>query len=125
MSQELHIVLLSNEPGRAYTAVQLAMGAVAMGNKARVYTTQKGLEVVRKGGAAGIELPGYPPLSDLLQDALQSGVEICACAPSPEILQALGITKDTVEEGVYLEDMIGFLNDALAAAQNGGVVTFI
>ncbi len=125
MTQEIHIVLLSNEATRAYPAVQLALGAVAMGTKAKVYCTSAGLEVVRKGGADGIQMPGFPPLGQLLRDALQAGVEVCACAPSPEILQAMGITKETVEEGVELEDVVTFLSDALPAAKNGGIVTFI
>ncbi len=37
----------------------------------------------------------------------------------------MGITKETVEEGVELEDVISFLNDAMPAAKNGGIVTFI
>ncbi len=125
MTQELHIVLLSSDPPRAYPAIQLAMGAVAMGAKAKVYCTSDGLEVVRKGSADRVQMPGYPPLGQLLRDALDSGVEVCACAPSPEILEAMGITSDTVEEGVELEDVIGFLNDAMPAAKNGGIVTFI
>ena len=125
MSQELHIVLLSNEAGRAYPALQLAMGARAMGTKAKVYCTSHGLQVVKKGAADAIEMPGYPSLGQVLRDALAAGVEVCACAPSPEILQSMGITEQTVEEGVELEDVVGFLNDALPAAKNGGIVTFI
>ena len=48
--QELHIVLLSNDPERAYPAFQLAMGAAAMGHKARVYATTAGLDLLQKGG---------------------------------------------------------------------------
>lgn len=125
MTQELHIVLLSKEPERAYPAIQLALGAVAMGNKAKVYCTSSGLEVVKKDGAKEIQLPGFPPLKQLIHDAIQSGVKICACAPSPEILEAMGITKETVEEGVELEDVVTFLNEALPAAKEGGIVTFI
>jgi predicted peroxiredoxin len=124
MTQELHIVLLSKEPERAYPAIQLALGAVAMGNKAKVYCTSSGLEIVRKNGAE-IQLPGFPPLKQLLRDAISSGVQVCACAPSPEILEAMGITKDTVEEGVELEDVVTFLSEALPAAREGGIVTFI
>ncbi len=125
MTQEFHIVLLSSEPFRAYPAIQLAMGAVAMGAKAKVYCTSSGLDIVRKAAADEIQMSGYPPLGQLLRDALNSGVKVCACAPSPEVLQAMGITRETVEEGVDLEDMISFLNDAMPAAKDGGIVTFI
>lgn len=123
--QEIHIVLVSNDPQRAYPAFQLAMGAAAMGHKARVYATTAGLDLLKKGAADNIQLPGYPPLGQVIRDAIKYGADVCACAASSEILKNQGITPDTVEPGVRLEDMIGFLNGALPAAKNGGVVTFI
>jgi predicted peroxiredoxin len=124
-SQEVHIVLLSNDPQRAYPAFQLAMGAAALGHKARVYATTAGLDLLRKGAADKIQLPGYPPLGQVIRDAMKFGAEVCACAASSEILKNQGITPQTVEPGVRLEDMMGFLNGALPAAKDGGVVTFI
>ncbi len=123
--QELHIVLVSNDPHRAYPAFQLAMGAAAMGNKARVYATTAGLDLLKKGAADKVQLPGYPPLGQVIRDAIKYGADVCACAASSDILKRQGITPETVEPGVKLEDMIGFLNGALPAAKNGGVVTFI
>ncbi len=123
--QELHIVLVSDDPNRAYPAFQLAMGAAAMGHKARIYATTAGLELLRKGAADKVTLPGYPPLGQILRDAIKYGAEVCACAASSDILKSQGITPETVEPGVKLEDMIGFLNEALPAAKDGGVVTFI
>jgi predicted peroxiredoxin len=123
--QELHLVLVSNDPARAYPAIQLAMGANALGHRARVYCTTSGLDVVRKGAADEIRIPGFPPLGQLVRDALKQGVEICACAPSPEVLESFGITEETVEPGVTIEDVVTFLNEAMPAAKQGGVVTFI
>ncbi len=124
-AQELHIVLVSNDPQRAYPAFQLAMGAAALGNKARVYATTAGLDILRKGAADKIQLPGYPPLGQVIRDAIKYGAEVCACAASNDILKNQGITPQTVEPGVKLEDMMGFLNRALPAAKEGGIVTFI
>jgi predicted peroxiredoxin len=124
-SQEVHIVLLSNDPQRAYPAFQLAMGAAALGQKARVYATTAGLDLLRKGAADKIQLPGYPPLGQVIRDAIKFGAEVCACAASSDILKNQGITPQTVEPGVRLEDMMGFLNRALPAAKEGGIVTFI
>jgi predicted peroxiredoxin len=124
-SQEIHIVLLSNDPQRAYPAFQLAMGAAALGQKARVYATTAGLDLLRKGAADKIQLPGYPPLGQVIRDAIKFGAEVCACAASSDILKNQGITPQTVEPGVRLEDMMGFLNRALPAAKEGGIVTFI
>lgn len=123
--QELHIVLLSNDPNRAYPALTLALGAVAMGARARIYCTMAGLDLVRRGAADKLGLPGMPSLGQMLRDALEHGVGVCACGPSPEVLQQMGITRETVQEGVEVEDVLGFLEEALPAAQRGGVVTFI
>lgn len=110
--QEVHIVLLSNEPGRAYSALVLALGSVTMGAKCKLYCTMGGLDVVKKGGASNITMPGAPPLEKYLKDAIEAGVEVTACGPSKQILEQMGVTKDTLEKGVEFEDVIGFLNTA-------------
>ena len=123
--QEVHIVLLTNEPGRAYSALVLALGSVTMGAKCKLYCTMGGLEVVKKGGASKITMPGAPALEKYLKDAIEAGVEVTACGPSKEMLKQMGITKDNLEKGVEFEDVIGFLNGALPAAKKGGMVVFI
>ena len=123
--QEVHIVLLSNEPGRAYSALVLALGSVTMGAKCKLYCTMDALDIVKKGGASKITMPGAPPLEKYLKDAIQAGVEVTACGPSKEMLEKMGVTKENLEQGVEFEDVIGFLNTALPAAKNGGMVVFI
>jgi len=123
--QEVHIVLLSNEPGRAYSALVLALGSVTMGAKCKLYCTMNALDIVKKGGAAKITMPGAPPLEKYLKDAIQAGVAVTACGPSKEMLEQMGVTKGNLEQGVEFEDVIGFLNTALPAAKNGGMVVFI
>lgn len=123
--QEVHIVLVSKEPSRAYPALVLALGSVAMGAKCKVYCTMDALEIVKKGGAAKITLPGAPPLEKYLKDAIAAGVKVTACGPSKEMLIQMGIKKDTLEEGVEFEDVIGFLNEALPAAKKGGMIVFL
>ncbi|MGH9876821.1 MAG: DsrE family protein [Nitrososphaerales archaeon] len=123
--QEVHIVLLSNEPGRAYSALVLALGSVTMGAKCKLYCTMNALDIVKKGGASKITMPGAPPLEKYLKDAIQAGVEVTACGPSKEMLEQMGVTKGNLEQGVEFEDVIGFLNAALPAAKNGGMVVFI
>ncbi|MGH9921562.1 MAG: DsrE family protein [Nitrososphaerales archaeon] len=123
--QEVHIVLLSNEPGRAYSALVLALGSVTMGAKCKLYCTMDALDIVKKGGAAKITMPGAPPLEKYLKDAIEAGVAVTACGPSKEMLEMMGVTKGNLEDGVEFEDVIGFLNTALPAAKNGGMVVFI
>jgi len=125
MAQEIHLVLVSNEPTRVYPAFQLAMGAASVGLKSNIYCTQKALSVVRKGGSRSVKLEGYPPFEKLLQDAISLGVNVYACAVSREVLKKEGIDEHTVEKGVGLEDLGIFLKQALPAAKEGGIVTFI
>ena len=40
--QEVHIVLVSNDPNRAYPALILALGTITMGAKCKVYCTMSG-----------------------------------------------------------------------------------
>jgi predicted peroxiredoxin len=123
--QEVHIVLVSNDPNRAYPALTLALGAVTIGAKCKLYCTMSGLDIVKKGGSSKITMPGAPSLDKYLKDAIDAGVEITACGPSKEMLLQMGITKDNLEQGVQSEDVIGFLKAALPSAKNGGMVLFI
>jgi predicted peroxiredoxin len=125
--QEIHLVLVSKDPERVYPALTLALGGVAMGNKVSIYATMSGLEAVKKHQkpSEGITMPGLPPIEKYVKDAIQAGVRVCACAPSQQMLKEMGVTEENVIEGVHLEDVIGFLKNALPAAQRGGVVLFI
>jgi predicted peroxiredoxin len=123
--QEVHIVLISNEPGRAYSALVLALGTVTMGAKCKLYCTMNGLEIVKKGGASKITMPGAASLDKYLHDAIEAGVQVTACGPSKEMLKQMGITADNIEPGVEFEDVIGFLTAALPASKKGGIVLFI
>jgi predicted peroxiredoxin len=123
--QEVHIVLVSNDPNRAYPALILALGTITMGAKCKLYCTMSGLDVVKRGGASKITMPGTPSLDKYLKDAIDAGVEVTACGPSKEMLVQMGITKDNLEQGVQFENVVGFLKAALPAAKNGGMVLFI
>ena len=123
--QEVHLVLASNDPGRAYSSLILALGTIAMGAKCKLYCTMGALDIIKKGGASRIMMPGVPPLDKYLHDAIKEGVIVTACGPSKEFLLQLGITPDNIEQGVEFEDVIGFLNAALPASKKGGLVLFI
>ncbi len=123
--QEVHLVLASNDPGRAYSALVLALGAVTMGAKCNLYCTMGALDIVKKGGASKITMPGAPPLEKYLHDAIGAGVQITACGPSKEMLKQIGVSPENLEQGVEFEDVIGFLNAALPASKKGGMVLFI
>ncbi len=123
--QEVHLVLASNDVGRAYSALVLALGAITMGASCKVYCTMSALELVKRGGASKITMPGAPPLEKYLHDAIQAGVKVTACGPSKEMLRQMGVSPENLEPGVEFEDVIGFLNAALPASKKGGLVLFI
>lgn len=124
-TQEVHLVLASNDPGRAYSSLILALGTVAMGAKCKLYCTMGALDIIKKGGASKIVMPGVPPLDKYLHDAIEQGVIVTACGSSKEFLLQLGITPDNLGQGIEFEDVIGFLNAALPASKKGGLVLFI
>lgn len=121
----MHIVLVSNEPERVYPALTLILAASALNVKAHLYCTMKGLDLVRKDTMSKISMPGMPPVENYLKDALSMGARICACAPSKAMLAEMGINDQTLYPGVEIEEAITFLNNALKAAKNGGIVLFI
>ena len=123
--QELHIVIVSNDPMRVYPAVTLALGATAVGAKAHLYCTMAGLDVVRKDAGDRIKFQGMPPIDKYVNDAISAGAHVCACAPSREMLAQMGVTESTILPGVQIEDVVGFLSNALPAAKAGGVVLFV
>jgi predicted peroxiredoxin len=123
--QEVHLVLASNDPARAYSAFVLALGSVTMGAKCKLYCTMGALDLIKKGGASKITMPGAPSLEKYLHDAINGGVQVTACGPSKEMLKQMGVTPETLEEGIEFEDVIGFLTEALPASKNGGMVLFI
>lgn len=123
--QEVHIVVVSNDPTRVYPAVTLALGSTAVGAKASLYFTMNGLDAIRKDAAERIKFEGLPPIDKYINDAIQAGAKVSACAPSREMLAQLGINESTILPGVEIEDVVGFLNNALPAAKAGGVVLFV
>ncbi|MFQ5795216.1 MAG: DsrE/DsrF/DrsH-like family protein [Candidatus Bipolaricaulia bacterium] len=122
---KLFIVLLSNDPKRVYPALTFAMGAAAMGNEAHIYSTMDGLDLVHPERRNAIRLEGMPPIDRYFKDALGQGVHVCACAPSFQMLEALGITEEMLDEGVTFEDVTGFLLTLQEAVGPETVVTFI
>lgn len=60
--QEIHIVLVSDEPERVYPALTLILAATTFGAKSHLYCTMNGLDVFKKGSSKNISLAGMPPV---------------------------------------------------------------
>ncbi|AAB91045.1 DsrE family protein [Archaeoglobus fulgidus] len=86
-------------PERLYAPFVLAMTAKAMGDDAIIYFVIKGVTVVKKDNAEKIKMGNFPPLSELMKQARESGVEMMVCDRSSELL---GIDKGEIVDGVKI-----------------------
>ncbi len=86
-------------PERLYAPFILAMTAKAMGDDATIYFVIKGVTVVKKGNAEKIKIGNFPSLKEVMDQAMQSGVEMMVCDRSSELL---GIDKGEIVEGVKI-----------------------
>lgn len=122
---KLYLILLSNDPKRVYPALMLSLSAAAMGDEVHLYCAMDGLDLVHKERSKAISMQGMPPAGKFLTDALNAGAKVCACAPSMEMLAMMGISENSVLEGVKLEDVTGFLIDLKKDLGKDTVVSFI
>lgn len=86
-------------PERVYAAFLLAADAVAMGMKATIYFFLKGVTAVKKGESEKIKLEGYPPLRQIIDRAVNAGVELEVCEQS---CMLLGLKKQDLIDSVKI-----------------------
>ncbi|WP_202318897.1 DsrE family protein [Archaeoglobus neptunius] len=87
----------TDTPERLYVPFILAMTAKAMGDEAIIYFVVKGVTVVKRGNAEKIKIGQFPTLKEVMDQAVQSGVEMMVCDRSSELL---GIDSGEIVEGV-------------------------
>ncbi len=73
-------------PERAYAPFILASTARAMNVDATVYFFIKGVSLVKKGEAEKIKIGAFPPLKDVIAQAVSSGVKLMVCEQSTQLL---------------------------------------
>ena len=83
-------------PERLYAPFILAMTAKAMDIDAVIYFVIKGVTVVKRGEAEKIKLGRFPSLKEIMDQAIQTGVELMVCDRSAELL---GINMGDLIEG--------------------------
>jgi len=84
-------------PERLYAPFILATTARAMDIDAALYFVVKGVTVVKTGEAEKIKLGSFPSLKEVMDQALQNGVEMMVCDRSAELL---GIHQGDLVAGV-------------------------
>jgi predicted peroxiredoxin len=100
-------VQTSDDPERQYSPLVLAQTAKAMDIEAKVYYLGQGLRVLKPGSAEEIKLGTFPSLAEMIQQTVDSGIEILVCEASK---QMLGWEKVNLIPGVKIVGA-GTLND--------------
>ena len=73
-------------PERTYTPFILATTAVMMGIDATIYFVIKGVTVVKRGEAEKIKMGSFPPLNEVMDQAVKAGVKMAVCEQSCMLL---------------------------------------
>jgi hypothetical protein len=108
----------TDTPERLYAPFILATTAAAMDIDATIYFVIKGVTVVKDGEAEKIRLGSFPPLNEVIDQALRAGVRLMVCEQS---CQLLGIERGGFLEGATIVGAVT-LNDLLL--ESDAVLTF-
>jgi predicted peroxiredoxin len=109
----------SDNPQKAFPPFMLGSGALAMDMELTLFFTLTGLNIVRKGGAEKIELPGAPKtMPEFLEIMQEGGAKMIACSAAFPIV---GIEEEDLIDGVECGGVAAFVS---AAQEAGAVLTF-
>ena len=97
----------------------IASGALASDMEVTMFFCMSGLNLIRKGYAEKIELPGAPmTMPEFLKSVQQNGAKLIACAAG---FPVIGMKEEELIEGVECGGAVSF---ALTAEESGPVLTF-
>lgn len=107
MATKMLIFCGSDEPEKAFPPFMLGSGGLVLEMEVTLFFTMSGLNIVKKGGAEKIVLPGAPkPLPEFIKILQDGGAEMIACSAAFPIV---GIKEKDLIDGV----------------ECGGVATFV
>jgi predicted peroxiredoxin len=107
MPAKMMIFCGSDDPQKAFPPFMLGSGALATDMEVTMFFTMSGLNIVKKGGAEKIVLPGAPKtLPEFIKVVREGGAKMIACSAAFPIV---GIKEQDLIEGV----------------ECGGVATFV
>ena len=89
----------SRIPERAYAPFILAIDAAATGIDATMYFFLRGVTILKKGKSEKVQLDGYPPFDQIIDQAVQSGVTLEACEQS---CMLFGLKKQDLIDNVKI-----------------------
>ena len=88
MSEEKFILYVqtTDDPLRQYSPFVLAQTARLMDIPAKIYFMGQALNVLKKGEAEKIQMGEFPSLADMMDKAIELGVEMLVCDASRQML---------------------------------------
>ena len=119
MASKMLVFCGSDDPHKAFPPFMLGAGALATDMELTMFFTLTGLNIIRKGGAEKIVLPGAPKsLPEFLEIAQENGAKLIACSAAFPIV---GISEEDLIEGVECGGVATFV---MAAEEADVVLTF-
>ena len=100
----------SDDPQKAFPPFMLGAGALALDLELLMFFTMDGLNLVRKGGAAKIELAGSAKtLPEFVQLVIDGGAEMLACSAAFPIVDC---DETDIIDGIECSGIATFLDEA-------------
>jgi uncharacterized protein len=91
MAKKMLVFCGSDDPHKAFPPFMLGCGAQALDMELTLFFTLSGLNIIRRGGAEKISLPGAPrTLPEFLSIARENGARFIACSAAFPILRIQG-----------------------------------
>ena len=119
MAKKVLIFCGSDEPQKAFPPFMLGSGALATDMEVTLFFTMNGLNIIRKGGAEKIVLPGAPKtLPEFITILREGGAKMIACSAAFPIV---GIKEEDLIEGVECGGVATFI---IAAEEADIVLTY-
>lgn len=110
MATKMLIFCGSDDPHKAFPPFMLGSGALATEMELTMFFTLRGLNIIRKGGAEKILLPGAPKtLPEFLEFVRAEGAKLIACSAAFPIVE---INEDDLIDGVECGGVATFVTDA-------------
>ncbi len=119
MANKMLIFCGSDDPNKAFPPFMLGSGALATDMELTMFFTLGGLNIVCKGGAEKIQLPGAPKsLPEFLEDVQNAEAKMIACSAAFPII---GISENDLIDGVECGGVASFV---IEAEEANTVLTF-
>jgi len=110
MAKKMLIFCGLDNPEKAFPPFMLGSGGLALDMEVTLFFTMSGLNIVRKGGAEKIVLPGAPKtLPEFIKVMREGGAKMIACSAAFPIV---GIKEQDLIEGVECGGVATFVGGA-------------